>query len=328
MKVVIQIPCFNEEESLPVALRELPLAIPGVDSVEWLVIDDGSKDRTVEVARAHGVHHIVELRRNQGLARAFMAGLDAAVRAGADIVVNTDADNQYCAADIPKLIEPILAARAEIVIGTRPIEATQHFSRAKKLLQRFGSWVVRVASDSLVQDAPSGFRAISRNAALRLRVFNSYTYTIETIIQAAQSGLPLESVPIRTNPDLRPSRLVKSVHTYVFRSLVIIGRVFMVYRPWRFFFLTGLVPFSLGTVLMLRWLILRAAGPFPVGQSHVPSLVASAIFILLGFQFWVVGAVAELLATNRKLIEDLHYRFRMKDLIDSGSISERRQDPR
>ena len=224
-KLIIQIPCYNEENTVGTTLAALPRHLPGIDTIEWLVIDDGSRDRTVEVAKDNGVDHIVQFPMNQGLAKAFMAGLEACVKAGADIIVNTDADNQYCADDIPKLIQPILLGKAEIVVGARPIWKTKHFSSTKKLLQQLGSAVVRLASKTNIPDAPSGFRAFSREAALRLNVFNNYTYTLETIIQAGQKGMAITSVPIRTNPVLRPSRLVKSTPTYVVRSLFTILRI-------------------------------------------------------------------------------------------------------
>ena len=235
LKLVIQIPCYNEAATLGTTLRELPRTVPGVDRVEWLVIDDGSTDATVAVAREHGVDHIVRLPVNRGLARAFMAGLEAALRVGADIIVNTDADNQYCAADIPALVAPVVAGRADMVIGARPIGDIAHFSPAKKLLQRIGSRVVQLASNTRVPDAPSGFRAFSLAAATQLNVFSSYTYTLETIIQAGQKGLVVDSVPVRVNADLRPSRLVRSVPQYLWRSGLTIGHIFLIYRPFRFF---------------------------------------------------------------------------------------------
>jgi glycosyltransferase involved in cell wall biosynthesis len=240
-KLIIQIPCYNEERTLAIALAALPRSLPGIDRIEWLIIDDGSGDRTVEVARACGVDHIVRHPRNLGLARAFMTGLEAALKAGADIIVNTDADNQYEAADIPELLAPILQHRAELVIGARPITTTEHFSPVKKLLQKFGSWVVRRVSGTAVDDAPSGFRAISRAAATRLVVFNRYTYTLETIIQAGRQGMAIASVPVRTNEDLRPSRLVKSIRSYVQRSLQTILRISVIYSPGRFFVSMALI---------------------------------------------------------------------------------------
>ena len=307
VKLIIQIPCYNEEATLGVTLAELPQSLPGVDCVEWLIIDDGSLDRTVEVARACGVKHVVQFPYNQGLAKAFMAGVEASVRAGADIIVNTDADNQYCAADIPKLIAPILQGEADMVLGARPINDIPHFSPVKKRLQGFGSWVVRLASNTQIPDAPSGFRAFSREAALKFNVFNEYTYTLDTIIQAGQRGMKVESVPIRTNGYLRPSRLVKSIPSYVQRSLFTILRIFMTYRPLRFFLFAGSVPFSLGFLLGVRWLILYFGG---TPRSHVPSLILAAILMLIGFQLWILGLVADLLAVNRKILEDNQLHFR------------------
>ncbi|MEL6400387.1 MAG: glycosyltransferase family 2 protein [Cyanobacteria bacterium J06626_4] len=307
VKLIIQIPCYNEEATLGVTLAELPQSLPGVDCVEWLIIDDGSLDRTVEVARACGVKHVVQFPYNQGLAKAFMAGVEASVRAGADIIVNTDADNQYCAADIPKLIVPILQGEADMVLGARPINDIPHFSPLKKRLQGFGSWVVRLASNTQIPDAPSGFRAFSREAALKFNVFNEYTYTLETIIQAGQRGMKVESVPVRTNGYLRPSRLVKSIPSYVQRSLFTILRIFMTYRPLRFFLFAGSVPFSFGFLLGVRWLILYFGG---TPRSHVPSLILAAILMLIGFQLWILGLVADLLAVNRKILEDNQLHFR------------------
>jgi len=307
VKLIIQIPCYNEEATLGLTLSELPKEIPGVDSLEWLIIDDGSHDRTVEVAKSCGVHHIVRFPYNQGLAKAFMAGMEASVKAGADIVVNTDADNQYCSDDIPKLIEPILRGEADMVVGARPIQDIKHFSPVKKRLQGLGSWVVRLASNTQIPDAPSGFRAFSREAALKFNVFNEYTYTLETIIQAGQRGMKVESVPVRTNGYLRPSRLVKSIPSYVQRSLFTILRIFMTYRPLRFFLFTGTLPFSVGFLLGVRWLILYFAG---TPRAHVPSLILAAILMLMGFQLWILGLVADLLAVNRKILEENQLHFR------------------
>jgi glycosyltransferase involved in cell wall biosynthesis len=306
-KLIIQIPCYNEEETLAVTLAPLPRQLPGVDCIEWLIIDDGSKDGTVEVAEQCGVDHIVRLSHNQGLARAFIAGLEASLQAGADIIVNTDADNQYSADDIPKLIEPILNGKAEIVIGARPIEQIEHFSASKKLLQRLGSRVVRLASNTDVIDAPSGFRAMSRNAAMRLNVFNDYTYTLETIIQAGQNGLTVVSVPIRTNGYLRPSRLVKGIPSYLKRSLFTILRIFMTYQPLKFFLWLGSVPFAIGFLLGVRWLWLYLGG---TPRTHVPSLILASLLMLIGVQLGVLGLVADLLSVNRKMLEDVQLRMR------------------
>ena len=316
-KLIIQIPCYNEERTLATTLTALPRHLPYVDEIEWLVIDDGSKDSTVEVAEANGVDHIICLPTNQGLAKAFMAGLEACLKAGADIIVNTDADNQYCADDIPKLIKPILLGRAEIVIGSRPIWAIEHFSPIKKLLQKLGSWVVRLASNTNIPDAPSGFRAISRNAAMQLNVFNEYTYTLETIIQAGQKGMAITSVPIRTNGYLRPSRLVKSIPAYLQRSILTILRIFMIYQPLRFFVMLGSIPFTLGFVLGVRWLVLFFSG---TQRAHVPSLILAAILILIGFQLCMFGLVADLMAANRKLMEELQLRLRRMDADSSKKV--------
>ncbi|MDQ6705295.1 MAG: glycosyltransferase family 2 protein [Acidobacteriota bacterium] len=306
-KLIIQLTCYNEEQALPISLGALPRKIDGFDKVEWLVVDDGSSDRTLEVALAHGVDHIVELGTHQGLARGFMAGIDASLRAGADVILNTDADNQYCAADIPKLLAPIMRGEAQIVIGARPIGATEHFSPLKKMLQRVGSRVVRAASRTNVADAPSGFRAMTREAAMQLNVFSPYSYTLETIIQAGQKNIPVISVPIRTNPDLRPSRLVTSTRSYVQRSVITILRIFITYKPLRFFLWMGAVPFTLGFLIGVRWLILFTQEPT---RSRTPSLILAAILILIGVQMWSLGAVAEVIAVNRKLLEDVQQRLK------------------
>lgn len=306
-KLIIQIPCFNEEHSLPVALKDLPREVDGFDRVEWLIINDGSQDRTIEVAKAHGVDHVVDLVVNRGLAIAYMAGLDACLKLGADVIVNTDADNQYQAADIPRLTAPLLAGEAEIIIGERPITDIEHFSPLKKLLQRLGSSVVRWFSRTTVQDAPSGFRAMTRGAAMRLNVFSEYTYTLETIIQAGQKGLRIKSVPVRTNAFLRPSRLMKSMTSYIQRSIFTIFRIYATYRPLRFFLLAGSIPMTGGFLLALRWLWLFFAGS---ERAHVPSLVAAAVLILIGVQLWVLGFVADIISVNRKLLEDIQFRLR------------------
>lgn len=307
MKLIIQIPCYNEEKTLGIALSALPRSLPGIDVVEWLVIDDGSSDQTVEVARSHGVDHIVRLPRNQGLARAFMSGLEASLKVGADITVNTDADNQYCADDIPKLIEPILAGKAEIVVGARPIDDMEHFSSVKKLLQKLGSAIVRIASRTEIPDAPSGFRAMSREAAMRLNVFNDYTYTLETIIQAGQKGIVITSVPVRTNRDLRPSRLVKSIPAYVRRSVLTILRIFMTYRPFRFFAVPGIISFAFGLMIGFRYLYYYVAGG---GVGHIQSLILAALLLGNGFFLIIAGLLADLISVNRRLLEDIQYNLR------------------
>lgn len=313
-KLIIQIPCYNEEDTLATTLSELPRSLPGVDIVEWLVIDDGSIDQTVEVAKNCGVHHIVRLPQNAGLARAFTVGLDACIRAGADIIVNTDADNQYCAADIPKLIQPILLGQAEIVVGSRPISRIQHFSPVKKQLQYLGSWVVRLASGTDIPDAPSGFRAMSRSAALQLNVFNNYTYTLETIIQAGQKGIPIASVPIRVNGQTRPSRLVKSIPSYLRRSALTILRIFVTYRPFRAFVTPGLIIMALGMLLNFRFLYFYLIGQ---GDGHVQSLILAATLLGIGFLLCIFGLLADLISVNRKLLEKLDWRIRrLEELLE------------
>jgi glycosyltransferase involved in cell wall biosynthesis len=307
VKLIIQIPCYNEEESLPEALSHLPRELPGVDKIEWLIINDGSKDRTVEVARAHGVDHIVDLPVNMGLAHGFMAGLHRGIAEGADIIVNTDADNQYNAADIPKLIQPILDREAQFVIGDRPIVDIEHFSATKRFLQRFGSRVVQIVSRTKINDAPSGFRALSRDAALRINVFDSYTYTLESIIQAGLSDFRIVSVPIRVNGETRPSRLVKSIRDYVRRSISSILKAFFVYKPGKTFFLLGLMPALLGAILLMRWLLLYVAG---TERAHVPSLVFAAVLLMAALLFWVAGLLGELFAINRRLLQDIQYMLR------------------
>lgn len=287
-------------------LRDLPRQLPGVDRVEWLVIDDGSADATVAVARAEGVDHVICLPRNLGLARAFMAGLEGCLRAGADLIVNTDADNQYCAADIPALIAPVLRGEADMVIGERPIGQIGHFSLGKKVLQRIGSRVVRMASNTRVPDAPSGFRAYSRSAAVQLNVFNEYTYTLETIIQAGQKGLSVVSVPVRVNADLRPSRLVHSIPSYVQRSTFTILRIFMTYRPLRFFFTFGAVALVPGLLIGAHFLYLFSQGR---GQGHIQSLILAAILIVVAALFFMLGLLADLISVNRRLLEDLRTRL-------------------
>jgi glycosyltransferase involved in cell wall biosynthesis len=306
MKLIIQVPCLNEAGTLAIALDALPRTVPGFDTVEWLVIDDGSTDGTAELAKTLGVDHVVRHPVNRGLAAAFMTGMDACLARGADVIVNTDADNQYNADDIPKLTAPILASQADIVIGERPIAQTEHFSWIKKKLQRLGSWAVRVASQTQVADAPSGFRAISRGAAMRLNVFNAYTYTLETIIQAGMSNLRVASVPIRTNEDLRPSRLVKSISSYVKRSLITIVRVFVTYRPMFVFLWAAALLAIPGIVLGLRFAWYYVTGD---GAGHVQSVVVASLALILAAIAAMIGLLADLISTNRKLLERIHLRL-------------------
>jgi glycosyltransferase involved in cell wall biosynthesis len=303
MKLLIQIPCHNEEDSLPVSFAALPKTVPGVDEVEVLIINDGSTDRTVEVARSLGVHHVVGFPRNQGLARAFMLGIRACLERGADIIVNTDADNQYNADDIPALIKPILEGRAEIVVGARPIATIEHFSSVKKLLQKLGSAVVKRVSGTTVLDAPSGFRAFSREAAARLNVFSAYTYTLETIIQAGQKNMSIVSVPVRVNGDLRPSRLVRSIPSYIRRSVVTMLRIFIIYRPSLFFTTLGGGLFLGGVALGARFLWFYFHGDHAAG--HIQSLILMAVLMILGFQTGLLAFITDLLSVNRRLLEEL-----------------------
>lgn len=307
MKLIIQIPCYNEEETLELAYNDLPKHIDGIDTIEYLIINDGSKDNTVARARELGFHHIVSFKRNKGLAKGFMAGIDACLHLGADIIVNTDADNQYCGEDIEKIVRPIIEQKADIVIGERPIDQTEHFSWKKKKFQHLGSWVVRVASGTDIPDAPSGFRAYSREAALRLNVVNEYTYTLETIIQAGNNKTAMTSVPIRTNPETRPSRLFSSMWRYMKRSSTVITRSFVMYKPLTFFMTIGLVLLLIGAVLGVRFLILMAMGE---GDGHVQSLILTAILMMMGFQTVTLGLLGDTIASNRKLLEDVQYRVR------------------
>ncbi len=310
MKLIIQIPCYNEEKTLPMTYADLPKHIDGIDEIEYLIINDGSKDRTVEVAKELGIHHVVSFKQNKGLARGFMAGLDACLMLGADIIVNTDADNQYCGDDIENLVKPILDGEADIVIGERPIDTTEHFSWKKKKLQRLGSWVVRMASNSSIPDAPSGFRAYSRDAAMRINVVNEYTYTLETIIQAGRTKVAMKTVPIRTNKETRKSRLFGSMWGYIKRSSSTIIRSFMMYKPLKFFGVLGSISFFLGFLLGVRYLVYLFIDS---NAGHIQSLILAAILMMIGVQTFVTGLQADLIASNRKLLEDIQYRIRKND---------------
>ena len=312
IKLVIQIPCYNEEATLPETVAALPRVVPGVDVVEWLVIDDGSADRTSEIARQLGVDHVVRHPKNRGLAAAFMTGLDAALRLGADVVVNTDADNQYDASCIPDLVGPVLNDGIDMVVGERPINQIDEFSFLKKRLQRVGSWVVRQFSGTDIKDAPSGFRAMSRDAALRLQVFGKFSYTMETLMQAKAEGLAVTSVPIRVNPQTRPSRLSKNMGQYLRRSGQTIVRSFALYYPFRFFFRVGMIPFVLGVALLVRWsLYWLFADEY---RSRLPSLVVGGVLIIVAVQIWVVAFLADLQAASRRLLAEARVRDRRRDL--------------
>ena len=302
MKLIIQIPCYNEAGTLAIALGALPREVEGFDKVEWLIINDGSTDDTVKVAKECGVDHIVNFKHNQGLAKGFMAGLTECLKQGADVIVNTDADNQYEAQDIPKLTQPILANKAEYVVGARPISQTDHFSPAKKFLQKLGSWVVRKASKTDIPDAPSGFRAISRECAMQLNVYNNYTYTLETIIQAGQKNMAIASVAIRTNEDLRPSRLLSSIPNYIKKSVVTIIRISVVYNPFSFFMTLATILFVPGFLLGLRFLYYYFTGD---GEGHMQSVVLAGVLMGMGFQTALIAFIADLLSVNRKLLEEI-----------------------
>ncbi|MBE7705207.1 MAG: glycosyltransferase family 2 protein [Cyanobacteria bacterium SIG29] len=305
MKLIIQIPCYNEEIALPVTLSQLPTKIEGIDEIEVLISDDGSTDRTIEIAKSYGVNHIVYSTHHKGLAKTFLAGLHKAIAEGADIIVNTDADNQYCADDIEKLVRPILDKKADIVIGARPIKEIKEFSKFKKFLQFMGSKVVRLLSSTATEDAPSGFRAFSREAALAMNVFDNYTYTIETVIQSKTKGFHIISVPIRVNPTFRKSRLVKNIFTYIQKNSFTIIRMFIIYRPFRFFALIGGAIAFAGLILLGRFLYYY----FMIsGDGHIQSLIISSILIIIGFQTSIFGILADLLAINRKLLEDVQVR--------------------
>jgi len=320
MKLIIQIPCYNEAETLAITLAALPRQVPGFDTVEWLIIDDGSQDNTAQVARANGVDHVVRHTCNRGLARGFMTGLDACLRLGADVIVNTDADNQYNAEDIPSLTLPILEGNADIVVGARPIQGIAHFSPTKKLLQKFGSWVVRMASKTAVPDAPSGFRAISRAAAQNLMVFNDYTYTLETIIQAGQKNMAITSVPIRVNGDLRPSRLVKSIPSYIKRSIGTIFRIFIIYRPVCFFGTISAIIFGSGVLIGLWFLSHYLRGD---GEGHIQMLILASVLLVTGFQTFLVALLADLLAANRKLMEEVRFEIKSNARGDASRNQEK-----
>jgi len=302
MKLIIQIPCFNEAETLAIALSALPRKVEGFEKVEWLIINDGSSDETVKVAKECGVDYIVNFKNNQGLAKGFMTGIKECIKQGADVIVNTDADNQYEAEDIPKLTKQILEHKAEYVIGSRPISTTAHFSITKKLLQKLGSWAVQKVSKTDIPDAPSGFRAMSRECAIQLNVYNNYTYTLETIIQAGQKNMAITSVPIRTNEDLRPSRLLSSIPNYIKKSVITMIRIFVVYQPFKFFMTIATILFGAGFLLGIRFLYYYFTGE---GTGHMQSVVLSGVLMGIGFQTGLIAFIADLLAVNRKLLEEI-----------------------
>jgi glycosyltransferase involved in cell wall biosynthesis len=319
-KLIIQIPCYNEEKTLPVTLHAIPRSIKGVDKVEILIIDDGSTDRTVEVARENGADHVVKLTNNKGLAEGFLTGLDACLRLDADIIVNTDGDNQYNGADIEKLIEPIVKGKADIVVGNRQVDNIEHFSLLKKKLQHLGSWVVRQVSGTDIPDTTSGFRAFSREAALKLNVVSKFSYTLETIIQAGKKNIAITHVPVGTNSKMRESRLFKSTYSYIKRSLATIIRIYTMYEPIKTFFLIGGLIFSGGLILSLRYLYFYFFTPFG-GQGHIQSVIMAAVLFIVGFQVMVIGLLSDVIAANRRLLEDTLYRVKKLELNGNKNAS-------
>ena len=314
-KLIIQIPCLNEAETLPGTIADLPRAIPGVDVIEYLVIDDGSRDDTAAVARAHGVHHIIRFKRRKGLAAAFVAGLDASLKFGADYIVNTDADNQYAGREIARLIAPLLTGQYDIVIGDRNIREIRHMSWYKKLLQRFGSWAVRRVSGTEVPDTTSGFRAYTREAALRTTVISEFSYTLESIIQAGKTRMAIAHVEIATNPRTRPSRLFDSMFGYIKRSAATIVRIYTMYEPLKVFTYIGSLIFLVGFSVGLRFVYYYL---FTYEPGKIQSLILATLLMIIGFQVVLIGLVADLISGNRKLIEDLLYRVRSKELTDGA----------
>jgi glycosyltransferase involved in cell wall biosynthesis len=308
-KLIIQIPCLNEAQTLPATLADLPRSIPGIDAIEVLVIDDGSRDGTAEVARACGVDHIVRMRRNKGLAAAFTAGIDACLKAGADYIVNTDADNQYAGHEIPRLLEPLLRGEADICIGDRNIAELRHMSWRKRQLQRLGSWVVRQVSNTTVPDTTSGFRAYTREAALRMHIVSEFSYTLESIIQAGKKRMAIAHVPVATNPRTRDSRLFDSIWGYVKRSSATIVRIYAMYEPLKVFSYIGVAVFSVGFIIALRFVYLYLTS-FTGGGRYIQSLIFAAVLMIVGFQVVLIGLLADVMSANRKLLEDVLYRVR------------------
>ena len=311
-KLIIQIPCLNEAATLPETLADLPRAVAGIDVIETLVIDDGSRDGTADVARACGVNHVVRLKRNKGLAAAFAAGIDASLKQGTDFIVNTDADNQYAAHDIPRLLQPLLDGSADIVIGDRNIAGQRGMSWRKRQLQRLGSWVVRQVSNTTVPDTTSGFRAYTREAALRMTIVSEFSYTLESIIQAGKKRMAIAHVPVATNPRTRESRLFDSLFSYIKRSSATIVRIYAMYEPLKVFTYIGLTVFGTGVAGGLRFLYYLQF--VDRGTGHLQSLILSAVLMIVGFQVILIGLLADVISANRKLLEDLVYRVRSLEL--------------
>lgn len=323
MKLIIQIPCYNEAEAIADTVRLLPRQVDGFDQVEVLIVDDGSTDSTIEAARSAGADHIISLSHHSGLAGAFTAGLDACLRLGADVIVNTDADNQYEAQDIPRLIEPIIHGKAELVVGDRGVATLASFSPLKRRLQTLGSRVVSQAAHLSIPDATSGFRAMTREVAMRTMVLSNYSYTLETLIQAGNQHISVVSIPIRTNPPQRPSRLMRGISDYIRNSTITIVRAYAMYRPMRIFFAVGTLLFLLGIILGVRFIILNYI--MGVGTGNIQSLILAAVTMIIGFQTLLIGLVADLIAFNRKILEEILYRVRKLDIeIDTAGINESR----
>ncbi|MFC1878494.1 glycosyltransferase family 2 protein [Chloroflexota bacterium] len=324
IKLIIQIPCYNEAETLPGTIQALPRSIEGVDVVEYLIIDDGSQDNTVEIAKENGVHHVVRLKHHVGLAMGFMNGLEACIKLGANVIVNTDADNQYNAGDIQNLVEPILSGNADIAIGDRGVGSLKTFPPIKRLLQRLGSWIVAQTAGIKVPDATSGFRAFSRDAALRTLVLSDYTYTLETLIQAGANKLAVIYVPVQTNPQTRPSRLIRSIPQYVANSSATILRAYSTYRPLRFFFALGGVLLTGGILLGVRFVYFYFIGQ---GTGHVQSVILSAVLMIVGFQILLIGLLADLVGFNRMILEEILFRIRRAELGRSWQESKTTDSP-
>ncbi|MGI8713863.1 MAG: glycosyltransferase family 2 protein [Solirubrobacteraceae bacterium] len=314
MKLIIQIPCFNEEQQLPGTLARLPREIEGFDAVEWLIIDDGSTDATIETARKHGVDHVVRLTNNKGLAAGFQAGLDAGLKLGADVIVNTDADNQYEGADVPKLVAPILRGDADMVIGDRQVDSNENFSRSKRRLQRLGSWVVRQASGTEVPDTTSGFRAYNREAALQLQAVSKFTYTLETIIQAGKLLVAIDHVPIRTNPKTRESRLFPSMWAYIRRNALSIFRIYSQYEPLRVFWGGAIVMGTLALAVFIRFVVYFVESPTDAARGHIQSLIAGAVLFNAAMLLGALGVIGDLLAAQRTLSQRTFERVRRIEL--------------
>lgn len=323
MKLIIQIPCYNEAKTLEIALNDLPKHIDGIDEIEYLIINDGSTDNTEQIALEWGVHYVVHFKRNLGLAKGFLAGIDLALRHGADIIVNTDADNQYCGEDIEKLVRPILNKEADIVIGERPIDDIEHFSYIKKKLQHLGSKAVSVAANVEIPDAPSGFRAYSKKAAMRMNVHNEYTYTLETIVQAGRNKMAIVSVPIRTNPELRKSKLMHSIFEYVKKSVLTITRAVLMYKPLQFFTTIAVISLLFGGAIGVRFLLYYFGGD---GTGHIQSLLLAIMLIIIGCQTFVTGLQADIISANRKILEDIQFRMKKLELGLLDADGNKRQE--